>query len=224
MAFPILHRLLFGNDGAGPKLRSDILPDNALVSDAQTLTDAQKTQVQANLGVTASADTVTLSTAQTIAGAKTFGAPVTARDSLSVDGGITAGGLVKGARIGADNGVNTDLDFTNVHDSKGGGWFLSGAKHTSGDWTEIATVNSKVAKAAVADSAKYVEVGQVNGLKIGATTYSRSATSSGITFSVQASRDAYGRLSGLTVGTSGSVNCDCNCNCNCDCADSDTDG
>ena len=26
MAFPILHRLLFGNDGAGPKLRSDILP------------------------------------------------------------------------------------------------------------------------------------------------------------------------------------------------------
>ena len=46
MAFPILHRLLFGNDGAGPKLRSDILPDNALVSDAQTLTDAQKTQVQ----------------------------------------------------------------------------------------------------------------------------------------------------------------------------------
>ena len=120
--------------------------------------------------------------------------------------------------------MNTDLDFTNVHDSKGGGWFLSGAKHTSGDWTEIATVNSKVAKAAVAHSAKYVEVGQVNGLKIGATTYSRSATSSGITFSVQASRDAYGRLSGLTVGTSGSVNCDCNCNCNCDCADSDTDG
>lgn len=27
MAFPILHRLLFGNDGAGPKLREDILPD-----------------------------------------------------------------------------------------------------------------------------------------------------------------------------------------------------
>ena len=26
MAFPILHRLLFGNGGAGPKLRSDILP------------------------------------------------------------------------------------------------------------------------------------------------------------------------------------------------------
>ena len=26
MTFPILHRLLFGNDGAGPKLRSDILP------------------------------------------------------------------------------------------------------------------------------------------------------------------------------------------------------
>ena len=27
MAFPILHRLLFGNDGAGPKLRKDIIPD-----------------------------------------------------------------------------------------------------------------------------------------------------------------------------------------------------
>ena len=26
MAFPILHRLLFGNDGAGPTLRPDILP------------------------------------------------------------------------------------------------------------------------------------------------------------------------------------------------------
>lgn len=214
MAFPILHRLLFENDGAGPKLRKDIIPG--------------------------ADDMVTLSGEQTIPGAKTFGAPVTARDSLSVDGAVSAkGGLavqggatvsgtitatdtIKGLMLSADNGVNTNLDIKDAHGETG--WFLSHDNKSSDVWTEIATVNSKVAKAAVADSAKYVEVGQVNGLKIGATTFSRSATSSGITFSVQASRDAYGRLSGLTVGTSGSVNCDCNCNCNCDCSDSDSDG
>lgn len=214
MAFPKLLQLLFDNGGAGPQLRKDIIPG--------------------------ADDAVTLSGEQTIAGAKTFGAPVTARDSLSVDGAVAAkGGLavqggatvsgtitatntIKGQRLSADNGVNTNMDFKDAHGETG--WFLSHDNKSSDVWTEIATVNSKVAKAVVADSAKYVEVGQVNGLKIGATTFSRSATSSGITFSVQASRDAYGRLSGLTVGTSGSVNCNCNCNCNCDCGDSDTDG
>lgn len=209
MAFPKLLQLLFDNGGAGPQLRKDIIPG--------------------------ADDTVTLSGEQTISGAKTFGAPVTARNSLSVDGAVsakgglavqggatvsgtlTATGTIKGQRLAADNGVNTNLDFSNVHDSNGGGWYLPGSKHTSGNWEEIATVNSKVAKAVVADSAKYVEVGHVNGLRIGATTFGRSATNSGLTFSVQASRDAYGRLSGLAVGTSGAVNCNCNCNCNCDC-------
>lgn len=134
MSFPILHRLLFGNGGAGPKLRSDILPDNALVSDAQTLTDAQKTQVQTNLGVTASSDTVTLSTAQTIAGAKTFSSAVT------VDNALTASSTIKGQRFTADNGVNTSIDFLDSHG--GGGWFLShDHKGYNNDWHEIMTSN-----------------------------------------------------------------------------------
>lgn len=214
MAFPKLLQLLFDNGGAGPQLRKDIIPG--------------------------ADDTVTLSGEQTISGAKTFGAPVTAKDSLSVDGAvsakgglavqggatvsgtITASGTIKGQRLAADNGENTNMDFKDAHGETG--WFLSHDNKSSDVWTEIATVNSKVAKAVVADSAKYVEVGQVNGLRIGAKTFSRSATNSGLTFSVQASRDAYGRLSGLAVGTSGAVNCNCNCNCNCDCSDSDTDG
>lgn len=134
MAFPILHRLLFGNDGAGPKLRSDILPDAALVSDAQTLSDAQKTQVQANIGVTAGSDTVTLSTAQTIAGAKTFSAAVT------VDNTLTASSTIKGQRFTADNGVNTAIDFLDSHGA--GGWFLSHEhKGDNTDWYEIMTSN-----------------------------------------------------------------------------------
>lgn len=134
MAFPILHRLLFGNDGAGPKLRSDILPDNALVSDAQTLTDAQKTQVQTNLGVTAGSDTVTLSTAQTIAGAKTFSSAVTVNNAL------TASSTIKGQRFTADNGVNTSIDFLDSHGA--GGWFLShDHKGDNTDWHEIMTSN-----------------------------------------------------------------------------------
>lgn len=132
MAFPILHRLLFGNDGAGPKLRSDILPDNALVSDAQTLTDAQKTQVQTNLGVTAGSDTVTLSTAQTIAGAKTFSSAVTVNNAL------TASSTIKGQRFTADNGVNTAIDFIDSHGA--GGWYLShDHKGDNSDWVEIMT-------------------------------------------------------------------------------------
>lgn len=214
MAFPKLLQLLFDNGGAGPQLRKDIIPG--------------------------ADDTVTLSGEQTISGAKTFGAPVTAKDSLSVDGAVTAkGGLavqggatvsgtitatdtIKGQRLSVDNGLNTNLDFKDAHGE--GGWYLSHDNKSSGTWVEVATVNSKVAKAGVADSAKSVEVAHVNGLRIGATTFNRSATNSGLTFSVQASRDVYGRLSGLTVGTSGAVNCDCNCNCNCDCGDSDTDG
>lgn len=214
MAFPKLLQLLFDNGGAGPQLRKDIIPG--------------------------ADDTVTLSGDQTISGAKTFGAPVTAKGSLSVDGTVSAkGGLdvqggatvsgtitatdtIKGLMLSADNDLNTNLDFKDAHGETG--WFLSHDNKPSDVWMEIATVNSKVAQACVADSAKSVEIAHVNGLRIGATTYSRSATCSGITFSVQVSRDAYGRLSGLTVGTSGSVNCNCNCNCNCDCGDSDTDG
>lgn len=136
MAFPILHRLLFGNDGAGPKLRPDILPDNALVSDAQTLTDAQKTQVQANLGVVSSGDTVTLSTAQTIAGAKTFSSAVTVNDD------ITASNTIKGQRFTADNGVNDAFDFIDSHDSAGGGWFLAHDSHPASGWAQIMTTQA----------------------------------------------------------------------------------
>lgn len=71
--------------------------------------------------------------------------------------------------------------------------------------------------AATAGTANKVNVSNVQGLAIGAQSFQKSAGS----YTVTATRDAYGRLSGLGFSQS---NCNCNCDCNCDCADSDTDG
>lgn len=59
MSYPVTYRKLFGNDGAGPQLRDDILPDTALKTTAQTLSTTQKTQVQTNLDVQSASELTT---------------------------------------------------------------------------------------------------------------------------------------------------------------------
>lgn len=71
--------------------------------------------------------------------------------------------------------------------------------------------------ATTAGTANKVDVANVQGLAVGALNFQKSAGQ----YTVTASRDAYGRLSGLGFSQS---DCNCNCDCNCDCGDSDTDG
>ena len=144
---------------------------------------------------------VTLADDQTITGAKTFTTAVT------VNGAITAGGRIKAPYFTADNGVNKNFDFRDAHDSKGGGWVLSSDSHPSGQWATIATTDGAVARANVAGSAESVNVANVAGLNIGATTFSdRGGGSYGAT--VRITRDAYGRITGLSVT---SANCSSDC-------------
>ena len=49
MSYPKLYRDLYENDGAGPLLREDIIPNNVVKVSAQTLTSAQKTQARTNI-------------------------------------------------------------------------------------------------------------------------------------------------------------------------------
>ena len=79
------------------------------------------------------------------------------------------------------------------------------------------TGSGSVNYATTAGTANKVNVANVQGLVVGALNYQKSAGE----YTVSASRDAYGRLSGLGFSKS---DCNCNCDCNCDCADSDTDG
>lgn len=159
---------------------------------------------------------VTLTGAQTIAGEKTFSAPVHGA-SAELSGGLTAGGVVKGQRLAGNNGVNSNLDFIAQND---GGWYLGGEHHAAGDWTEIMTANTKIPNASRADSAgsaDSVSVWGVNGLQVGAYTYTTANLKGGayksVTLSV--SRDAFGRLSGAWINT---TNCNCDCATDCDCS------
>ncbi len=90
---------------------------------------------------------------------------------------------------------------------------VSQLENDAGFITGSGTVNH----ANTASVANRVRVEDVQGLAVGAIDFQKSAGS----YTVSASRDAYGRLSGLNLTTS---DCNCNCDCNCDCADSDTDG
>lgn len=83
------------------------------------------------------------------------------------------------------------------------------------------TSSGSVNYATTAGTANKVDVSKVQNLSIGALTFKKSATSYSSTFTVEATRDVYGRLTNLNVS---GANCNCNCNCNCDCSDSDTDG
>jgi len=90
---------------------------------------------------------------------------------------------------------------------------ISQLTNDAGFITGSGTVNH----ANTASVANRVRVEDVQGLTVGAINFQKSAGS----YTVSASRDAYGRLSGLNLTNS---DCNCNCDCNCDCGDSDTDG
>lgn len=51
MSYPKVYRDLLENEGAGPLLREDIIPNNFVKITAQSLTVAQKAQARANIGV-----------------------------------------------------------------------------------------------------------------------------------------------------------------------------
>ena len=139
---------------------------------------------------------VTLNDDQTITGTKTFTKAVT------VGGAITASGPIKASGFTADNGVNTNFDFRDAHDSKGGGWVLSSGSHTPGRWATIATTESTVAKA------NSVEASGVPGLAIGAKTI--SSTGGGVT--VKITRSSLGQVTDVGVACSNRTICsDCNC-------------
>lgn len=62
MALPILLQKLFANSGAGPKLRTDIMPTSVLQTSAQTgFTPSEKTQARSNIGAADASDVVKLS-------------------------------------------------------------------------------------------------------------------------------------------------------------------
>jgi hypothetical protein len=50
MSYPITYQKLFQKEGAGPKLREDIMPDTVVKATSQSLTAAQKKQALSNIG------------------------------------------------------------------------------------------------------------------------------------------------------------------------------
>ena len=100
----------------------------------------------------------------------------------------------------------------------------SATRANSAGWADNAGNANYSNTAGVANS---VAIGNVSGAWIGATTVSGSTGASGRITGIQvyASRDGFGRLTGISVGVS---NCNSNCsncsNCSQDCGDSDTDG
>ena len=62
MALPILLQKLFANNGVGPKLRADIMPDSVLRNTAQTgFSSTEKAQARTNIGAADASDVVKLS-------------------------------------------------------------------------------------------------------------------------------------------------------------------
>lgn len=88
MAFPILHRLLFGNDGAGPTLRTDILPAATADTPGAVMTGEGITNTSGKISIDLSpyakkdelssllAAAVTQAVTQAVAEAKLSGHPV----------------------------------------------------------------------------------------------------------------------------------------------------
>ena len=132
-------------------------------------------------------------------------------EAVITDSGVTAGSYGPGANTSPGSGGSFSVPQVTVNVK---GQVTSAVSRT-------VTMPSSVNYATTAGSANSVDVSRVQNLAVGALTYTQSATSYSATITVSVARDAYGRLSGLSVSGS---NCNCNCNCNCDCADSDTDG
>ena len=68
MSFPKIYRDLRANEGAGPLLREDILPNNVVKSTAQSLTDSQKSQARKNIGAIDKAEDISMSTISNLIG------------------------------------------------------------------------------------------------------------------------------------------------------------
>lgn len=109
---------------------------------------------------------------------------------------------------GSGNNKGLAFTFTNLKGVNG----VAGAKGEKGDKGDKGDTGPQGPRGAQGPAGSSLQ-------QIGAKTFSDGASSYGSTFYVSASRDAYGRLTGISCsGTN------CNCNYQCDCSDSDTDG
>lgn len=136
MAFPVLLRKLFANDGAGPRLREDIIPINDYVTDitisgttvsitkkdgsvvTQTTQDNQYTLpdattsvkggVKIGSNVTVSSGTISISSSNV---SSALGYTPVSKNGDTVSGDLTVTGALKGTTIQATSDVRLKEDF-----------------------------------------------------------------------------------------------------------------
>lgn len=197
MPFPYWIRKLFQNDGAGDKLREEIMPKDYLPTSGGTMAGQIKSTVVLASGAkegafhqeTPSGPVYAASCKQSTSGhAIAVGvgdtgvnrgvyASVTNGDDangnaypdmfswlvsregkegytyLTADLADSSGNVERGraylrpdgvfvaTRYGCVNGVNKNIDFADINDTKQGGWYLDPASHESGGWAKILTAN-----------------------------------------------------------------------------------
>ena len=230
MAFPVLLKKLFKNEGAGPELREDIIPQISASKLPDTYLSKGGGDVTGNLTVQSK------NVVRSVNGT-----------SANVDGNVTLSGLVKSVNnITADANGNVSVDISLTKDkvvnALGYTPPTTNTTYSSGTGISIGTDNAiNLATVVTAGNGgptanaspgfggtftvpyfTYDAYGRITARtnrtitlpakpatelpNIGAQTYSKSCSHSNWGYSISVSRDAYGRLTAASIAKG---NCEC---------------